>query len=131
MDNLLNARQALFDDKQNLKGVLRLSAPPAFETALWWIGKFHMQFPHIQIHCTLTERHLDLVADGIDVAFRIGNLHGEQFIAKKVMDIGTKWVAHPDLLARIGTPKTLQDLKHFPLAAWAKKWRDPSDYSNG
>lgn len=40
IDNLLNAKQVLLDDEQNLKGVLRISAPPAFEPSLWWIGKF-------------------------------------------------------------------------------------------
>ena len=68
----------------------------------------------------MTDRIVDLSLDGIDVAFRLGNLHGDDFIAKKVATISTKWVAHPDLLARFGTPKTLQDLKHFPLATWAK-----------
>ncbi|QLB18085.1 LysR family transcriptional regulator [Mannheimia granulomatis] len=120
IDNLLNAKQVLFDDEHNLKGILRISAPPAFLPVLQWIGEFGQTFPNIQIHCTLTERPLDLTADSIDIAFRIGELHGEHFIAKKVLSIGTKWVAHPDLIAWLGTPNTLQDLKNFPLATWAK-----------
>lgn len=117
IDNLLNAKQVLLDDEQNLKGVLRISAPPAFEPLLWWIGKFQQQFAHIHIHCTLTERYLDLANDGIDVAFRIGDLHGDDFIAKKVLTLGTKWVASPDLLARLGTPKTISDLANYPIAS--------------
>ncbi|QHB17341.1 LysR family transcriptional regulator [Mannheimia pernigra] len=120
IDNLLNAKQVLLDDEQNLKGVLRISAPPAFEPVLWWIGKFQQQFAHIHIHCTLTERYLDLANDGIDVAFRIGDLRGDDFIAKKVLTLGTKWVASPDLLARLGTPKTVSDLANYPIASWAK-----------
>lgn len=120
IDNLLNAKQVLLDNEQNLKGVLRISAPPAFEPVLWWIGKFQQQFAHIHIHCTLTERYLDLANDGIDVAFRIGDLHGDDFIAKKVLTLGTKWVASPDLLARLGTPKTISDLANYPIASWAK-----------
>ncbi|EXI62807.1 hypothetical protein MHD_06695 [Mannheimia granulomatis] len=61
-----------------------------------------------------------MTTDGIDVAFRIGDLHGDNFIAKKVLSVGTKWVAHPNLLARFGTPKTLGDLADFPLAGWAR-----------
>ncbi|WP_025247850.1 LysR family transcriptional regulator [Mannheimia varigena] len=120
IDNLLNAKQVLFDDEQNLKGMLRISAPPKCEPVLAWISEFGQKFPNVQIHATMTDRILDLSLDSIDVAFRIGNLHGDDFIAKKVATLGTKWVAHPDLLARFGTPKTLQDLKHFPLATWAK-----------
>lgn len=83
IDNLLNTKQVLFDDEQNLKGVLRISTVPACEPILGWVGEFQAQFPHIQTHCTMTDRALDMTADGIDVAFRMGELHGEQFIAKK------------------------------------------------
>ena len=68
----------------------------------------------------MTDRVLDMTADGIDVAFRMGELHGEQFIVKKVLSVRSKWVARPDLLARYGTPSTMQDLANFPLAGWAR-----------
>ncbi|STZ09071.1 D-malate degradation protein R [Moraxella caprae] len=120
IDNLLNAKQVLFDDEQNLKGILRISAPSKCEPVLAWVSEFGQKFPNVQIHATMTERILDLSADSIDVAFRIGELHGEHFIAKKVATLGTKWVAHPELLARFGTPNTLKELKNFPIATWAK-----------
>ncbi|AKG08579.1 transcriptional regulator [Moraxella bovoculi] len=120
IDNLLNTKQVLFDDEQNLKGVLRISTVPACEPILGWVGEFQAQFPHIQTHCTMTDRALDMTADGIDVAFRMGELHGEQFIAKKVLSVRSKWVARPDLLAQHGTPSTMQDLANLPLAGWAR-----------
>ncbi|AHG85286.1 Transcriptional regulator, LysR [Bibersteinia trehalosi USDA-ARS-USMARC-190] len=120
IENLVNAEQLLFAEQQQLQGKLRISASPACEPVLDWIAQFQMQYPQIQVHCTMTDRVLDLSADGIDVAFRIGNLHGDGFIAKKVGQLSSKWVAHPDLLARYGTPTTLNALDHFPLAVWAK-----------
>lgn len=120
IDNLNNAKQVLFEDERQLKGVLRISATPNFEPVLAWIADFQAEYPHICVHCTMTDRVLDLSADGIDVAFRIGNLHGDSFIAKKVMSVRPKWVAHPDLLARLGTPQSPKDLAKFPLAGWAK-----------
>lgn len=120
IEQLANAKQILFEEQHQLKGKLRLSASPACEPVLAWIADFQAAYPNVQVHCTLTERVLDLSADGIDVAFRIGALHGEQFIAKKVGKVSSKWVAHPDLLARLGTPNTIQDLKNFPIATWAK-----------
>lgn len=121
IDNLVNAAQVLNEEQAELKGILRVSAPPNCTPVLEWIAEFQSQFPHIQIHCSLTDNLLDMTADGIDVAFRMGELHGDQFIAKKVLDVRTKWVAHPDLLARLGTPKAAQDLANFPLAGWARK----------
>lgn len=120
IEQLDSAEQVLFDEQSELKGRLRLSASPACEPVLAWIADFQTAYPKVQVHCTLTERILDLSADGIDVAFRIGALHGDQFIAKKVGQIGSKWVAHPDLLATFGKPKSVKDLKRFPLAGWAK-----------
>ncbi|HHW7506666.1 TPA: LysR family transcriptional regulator [Mannheimia haemolytica] len=120
IEQLANAKEVLFEEQGNLKGKLRLSASPACEPVLSWIADFQTACPQVQVHCTLTDRLLDLSADGIDVAFRIGQLHGEQFIAKKVGQIGSKWVAHPKFLARLGTPNTIKDLKNFPIAAWAK-----------
>lgn len=120
IEQLATAKEVLFEEQGNLKGKLRLSASPACEPVWAWIADFQAAYPQVQVHCTLTDRLLDLSADGIDVAFRIGQLHGEQFIAKKVGQIGSKWVAHPKFLARFGTPSTVKDLKNFPIAAWAK-----------
>lgn len=120
MDNLVNAEQVLFAEQGSLKGMLRISAPPDCTPILAWIAEFQTQFPLIQVHCTMTDRVLDMTADGIDVAFRMGQLHGDHFIAKKVLSVSAKWVAHPDLLAQFGTPKTLADLAALPVAGWAR-----------
>ncbi|WP_416192552.1 LysR family transcriptional regulator [Neisseria sp. CCUG12390] len=120
IDNLANAEQVLFAEQGRLKGLLRISAPPGCTPVLDWIAEFQTQFPFIQVHCTMTDRLLDMTADGIDVAFRMGELHGDSFIAKKVLSVGSKWVAHPDLLAQYGTPQTLDELAALPLAGWAR-----------
>ncbi|WP_165009568.1 LysR family transcriptional regulator [Neisseria yangbaofengii] len=120
MDNLVNAEQVLFAEQGRLKGLLRISAPPDCTPVLAWIAEFQAQFPLIQVHCTMTDRVLDMTADGIDVAFRMGELHGDNFIAKKVLSVGAKWVAHPDLLAKFGTPQTLAELAALPVAGWAR-----------
>lgn len=83
IEQLATAKEVLFEEQGNLKGKLLLSASPACEPVLAWIADFQAAYPQVQVHCTLTDRLLDLSADGIDVAFRIGQLHGEQFIAKK------------------------------------------------
>ncbi|ATD65269.1 LysR family transcriptional regulator [Neisseria weixii] len=120
MDNLVNAGQVLFAEQGRLKGLLRISAPPGCTPVLDWIAEFQTQFPQVQIHCTMTDRVLDMTADGIDVAFRMGGLHGDNFIAKKVLSVGAKWVAHPDLLAKSGTPHTVAELAALPVAGWAR-----------
>lgn len=124
MDHLLGARQVLSDGENGLKGLLRVSAMPAFEPVLAWIAGFQEKYPQVSVHCTMTDRVLDLGADGIDVAFRVGDLHGDHFIARKVLSVRPKWVAHPDLIARLGKPESLEDLANFPLAGWARNSGD-------
>lgn len=120
IDNLVNATQVLFDEQTQIKGLLRISTPPNCLPVLDWIEQFLAKYPQVQIYCTATERILDLTTDGIDVAFRIGNLHGDDFISKKVLDLKSKWVAHPDLLMQFGSPQTVQDLANLPLAGWVR-----------
>ncbi|MFK4752447.1 LysR family transcriptional regulator [Oceanobacter antarcticus] len=68
------------------------------------------EYPGIVIELRLTDLVVDLIADGADLALRIGNLPDSSMVAKRV---GTKrWgcFASPDYLARQGIPQTPAEL---------------------
>ncbi|MEG6992008.1 LysR family transcriptional regulator, partial [Pseudomonas aeruginosa] len=69
---LHEAEQALASDQARLKGRLRLSLPPGFEP--WWelLGVFQRRYPDIRVQVFTSERRIDLVEDGVDVALRVG-----------------------------------------------------------
>ncbi|MGM3175708.1 substrate binding domain-containing protein [Dickeya lacustris] len=79
---------------------------------------FQQRYPDITVFCHSSERVVDLFEDGIDVALRMGNLNTDNVIAKPVMAVEALFVASPALLARYGTPQTLEDMAKLPIAAW-------------
>lgn len=119
MDTLLNAAQYL-NDATKLSGVLRVSAMIGFDKLWALLGDFWHQYPHITIHYQATDGLVDLLADGIDVAFRVGSLHNDQVVAYHLFDLSAIWVASPALLQRVGMPDTLASLGRFALAGFAR-----------
>lgn len=76
---------------------------------------------------------LDTVSHRIDIGIRIGLEPNPNFIVRKITDIGDILVASPKLLARLGTPKSLEDLEQrFPFTAQinpatGRAWHFPLD----
>ena len=120
IEALAEAEEAVRSDQTRLRGRLRLSLPTGFEP--WWelLGAFQRQYPDVQVNVYTTDRRVDLVQDGIDVALRVGAIVHEAMVAKRLLTYRHVLVAAPDLLKRVGKPTTYENLHHFPLAAWIR-----------
>lgn len=72
----------LLPDGSELAGRLRLSLPQSFEP--WWklLGMFQRAYPGIKVSIHSTERRVDLVSDGVDVALRVGALNDDSIVAR-------------------------------------------------
>ncbi|WP_025102040.1 LysR family transcriptional regulator [Burkholderia sp. A1] len=118
IEALVEAREAVVGAQHELKGFLRLSLPPSFD--IWWdlLGAFQARYPGIRLFVYTTERRVDLIVDGIDVALRVGAIEHESMVARKVVAYRHRLVASPALLARLGTPSTPEDLHALPCATW-------------
>lgn len=119
LEALAEGAKALRSDQARLKGRLRLSIPPSMEP--WWelLGAFQQQFPDIRLSVFCTERRVDLIPDGIDVALRVGAIVDESMVASRVASYRHVLVASPTLLNRLGAPRTADGLQRFPCAVWA------------
>src|SRR5258708_509389 len=104
IEALTEAEQAVRSDQARLKGRLRLVLPTAFEP--WWelLGAFQRHYPDIQLSVYTTDRRVDLVQDGIDIALRIGAVQHESMVARRLLSYRHALVASPALLERLGTP---------------------------
>lgn len=124
VEALNEAQHAVMNDEIRLKGRLRLSMPPAFTP--WWelLGAFQQRFPEISVSVFSTERRVDLVQDGIDVALRVGTIVHESMVARQMIKYRHKLVASPALLAQFSDPATPEDLHRYPCAIWAADPRD-------
>lgn len=80
------------------------------------LARFAQQYPQVQVELNITNRNVDLVAEGVDLAIRLGQLPDSGLVARKLEDAQLLLVAAPDYLQRGGTPQTMDDLQqHFCL----------------
>lgn len=118
IEALIEAKEAVVSAQHQLKGFLRLSLPPAFD--IWWdlLAAFQVRFPGIRLFVYTTERRVDLIVDGIDVALRVGAIEHESMVARKILQYRHRLVASPALLEQYGCPATPEDLQLLPCATW-------------
>ncbi len=77
------------------------------------LNRFTRAYPEVQIELSITNRNVDLVAEGYDLAIRLGPLPDSGLVARKLEDAPLHLVAAPHYLERAGIPRHVNDLaKH-------------------
>jgi DNA-binding transcriptional LysR family regulator len=111
-DLLRQAEQEARSDSAALGGRVRISAPTTYGhhrlPAL--LQPFIARHPQVRLELNITNRNVDLIAEGFDMAIRLGTLPDSGLVARKLEDAPLRLVAAPGYLARAGTPRTLDDL---------------------
>ena len=128
------AREAVRDFDAAPKGVVRVSAPIAFGRlhAAPAIISFLQTYPDISVEYGLTDRTVDLVEEGTDVALRIGQLSDSSLIARRLAPMTRVICASPNYLKRRGVPTSPADLADhdcltFRLYDSSSIWRPGAD----
>lgn len=87
-------------------GLLRINAPLTFGVMhlapLW--GGFARQYPQVSLDVTLSDRVVDLIDEGYDLAVRIGTLQTSALVSRKLASTRMLLCASPGYLAEHGTP---------------------------
>src|SRR5215470_4544685 len=96
----------------NVSGNLRLAAPPSISDSLLApiIVAFQREYPDVRIQVFITERIVDQIAEGVDLAFRVGELEDSSLVARKILTYRHQLVASPEYLQKKKPPRTPQDL---------------------
>ncbi|GAA5176112.1 LysR family transcriptional regulator [Niveibacterium umoris] len=97
---------------QEVRGKLRVSSSTAAgrELLVPLLPEFHRRYPALELELGLEDRFVDLVAERVDVAIRIGHLPDSSLVARRLGELTWALVASPDYLARRGTPARPEDL---------------------
>jgi DNA-binding transcriptional LysR family regulator len=74
------------------------------------IGAFQAQWPGVEFALTLTDRVVDLVGEGYDLAVRMGRLQDSTLRARKIGEARRYLCASPRYLDRAGAPQRPEDL---------------------
>ena len=95
-----------------LEGRLRVSAPVTFSRLhlVPKLGSFLDAHPKVQLELLMDDRVVDLVAENVDVALRMGVLTDSALRARKLGQAERLVIASPSYLARRGVPRTPADL---------------------
>jgi LysR family transcriptional regulator, regulator for bpeEF and oprC len=78
---------------------------------------FLAQYPDVAVDIVISDRFLDLVEEGLDLAVRIGQLNDSSLIARRIGFSGRRTVATSSYLDRHGVPLAPQDLIHHEAIA--------------
>ncbi len=114
LEEARQAREAASRTQSEPRGRLRLSAPMTFGTMYLGpiLADFLVRFPELEVDLSLSDRFVDLVDEGFDVALRIGDLPDSSLISRQLAENKMFLVAAPAYLDRHGTPDNPADLKN-------------------
>jgi LysR family transcriptional activator of dmlA len=76
------------------------------------VNAFMVQYPQLRVEIELTNRVMDLVHEGFDLAIRLGRLENSSLVASRIAPRALYLCAAPAYLAQCGTPQTLADLQN-------------------
>jgi DNA-binding transcriptional LysR family regulator len=129
LSDLEEAESALARAHGALRGRLRLSLPLSFGVRHMCrpIAEFSHEHPAVTFDLDLTDRKVDLLQEGMDLALRIGRLEDSTLIARRLFDTRVLVVASKAYLDRRGMPQTPDDLQHhdcltYSYLADARHW---------
>ncbi|QJE73321.1 LysR family transcriptional regulator [Aerophototrophica crusticola] len=109
---LEEAERSVTSEHAAPRGTLKVAAPMSF-------GLSHLapvlcgymeRYPEVQVDMDVSDRFVDLVEEGYDVAVRIGRLKDSSLVARRICPIRMVVCASPAYLARRGTPQTPAEL---------------------
>src|SRR5260370_27778652 len=95
------------------KGLLRVSAPQEFGRMLiaGWAPEFLARHPGVKLELNVTDRVVDIIREGYDLAFRMGALRDTELISRKLANLRWILVSSPAYIERRGRPDSIEDLR--------------------
>ncbi|MDE2464102.1 MAG: LysR family transcriptional regulator [Alphaproteobacteria bacterium] len=109
--------------KAEPQGVVRISCPVGADRLLAVaLPGFLERFPRLRIQMIVTNRRINLIEEGVDVAVRVRErLDTDVGLQLKIIGrTQSRLMASPGLLARLGTPESLEDLQRFPTLGFTE-----------
>ena len=106
------ARKAVSEIGGAPGGVLKLSVPNTIGRLIVapLLPEFYKRYPNIDIVLSMSDKVVDMVADGVDLAMRVGPQKDSSLIARKLGVSMRVAVASPDYLEQAGRPEAPDDL---------------------
>ena len=105
-----------------VSGELRIASPPSISDSFLapLIGAFQTSYPNVRLQVFITDRIVDQIVEGVDLAFRVDPLlKDSSLVARKILTYRHQLVASPTYLAGRKPPQKPQDLLQHRLLAFS------------
>lgn len=112
LNEVEQVEQGISGQTSEPRGTVRVSAPLSFAVAHLGclLPEFLQRYPQVSVEVDLSDRSVDLLGEGYDLALRIGVLEDSTLIARRLAAVDRVYCASPDYLARKGTPSRPDEL---------------------
>jgi DNA-binding transcriptional LysR family regulator len=112
LDAITEAEAAVSALSGQPRGTIRVTAPLGLGRRLIASGipEFHDKYPDIEVRLRLSDHNVDILKEGIDVAFRLGLIEDSSLRMRGIMDCERVFVASPEYLETRGEPTQPGDL---------------------
>jgi DNA-binding transcriptional LysR family regulator len=132
---LTAAAEELHEGDGKTAGLIRINAPMSMGERMLpdVISQFRTLYPKVSLALTLTDRHIDIVSEKVDLAIRISTQPKDKLtIWRKITKVRRCFVAAPHYLSQFGTPESVEDLgEHCLLSYDAEAGPEVWELSNG
>lgn len=126
LDGLDAAERAITNLRTKPQGKIKMTAPVAYgeKNILPLVNNFIKKHPEVEVDAYVSNRQIDLVDEGYDLAIRIGKLSDSTMMAKKLGKRTNYVCASPEYLDTHGIPHAISELsKHSCLLGTPDHWR--------
>jgi len=116
LDELAEMETAIRNEVSTLTGRLRIAAPLSYGLTVLQpiLSQFIRDHPDLKVEIDFSDRKIDLIEDGFDIALRIGVLTDSSLIARKVTPVGHTVAASSAFWDQYGRPNHPDDLAKIP-----------------
>ncbi len=126
LNGLELAEQSVTRMQSMPQGLVKLTAPTTYgeKHLAPLLLQFIEKYPQVDLELVLTNRRLDLIDSGVDLAIRLGNLNDSTLTARRLTGRQLHVCASPEYLEHHGEPHTLSELSHHHcLIGTIDHWR--------
>ena len=112
-EQLAEAEFGIRQETMEPSGLLKLTAPLSFgmQYLAPALASYLKKYPKVSVRTDLSDRRVDLVSEGFDLAIRVGAMKDASLIAKKLAPGRRVVCASPDYLDKYGRPQKPSDLQ--------------------
>ncbi|MGJ7517226.1 LysR substrate-binding domain-containing protein [Pseudomonas baetica] len=123
-----SAAELIERNRSEPQGLVRISCPTALLNT--WVGpmltRYMLKYPRVELFIESTNRRVDLIHEGIDIALRVRfpPLENTDMVMKVLGNSTQSMVGHPAFVERLSSPPSPADLSGLPSLHWGSAQRE-------